>query len=109
VFFETTNDAVFVSRFGNDSLFYSQNHFGYTFPWQFQIFWNGNITKDLNHQSWANYTENGPGIKFRFKGMPPALSLTVSALRGNYLIREGNPYRPLYNDIRAGVWYAFTH
>jgi Tfp pilus assembly protein PilF len=109
VFFESTNDAVFVSRFGNDTLFYSQNHFGYTFPWQFQVFWNGNITKDLKQQYWANYYEHGPGIKFRFKGMPPALSLTVSALRGNYLIQEGNPRGPRYNDIRAGLWYAFTH
>ncbi len=108
IFFETMDDAVFVSRFGNDSLLYSQNHFGYTFPWQFQVFWNANITKDLNNQYWANYTEQGPGLKFHFKWMPPALSLTVSALRGNYLVMEGNPHGPRYNDVRAGLWYAFT-
>jgi len=25
------------------------------------------------------------------------------------LIQEGNARGPRYNDIRAGLWYAFTH
>jgi hypothetical protein len=34
---------------------------------------------------------------------------TVSALRGAYLVNAGNPRGPNFNDIRAGVWYAFSH
>ena len=30
-------------------------------------------------------------------------------LRGAYLVNSGNPRGPNFNDIRAGVWYAFSH
>jgi hypothetical protein len=39
---------------------------------------------------------------------PPSLAFTIVAVRGVYLINEGNPRRPNFNDFRAGVWYAFT-
>jgi hypothetical protein len=48
-FFETNDDGIFVSRFGNDFLLYSQNRFGYTpvlGPIQTQIYWNGNLVTD---------------------------------------------------------------
>lgn len=113
VFFETNNDGVFVSRFQNDILFYSQNHFGYTFPplasLQFQLFWNGNGTRDINRQYWANYFEQGPGLKFRAKQMAPSLAFTVSAVKGIYTVMAGNPRGPNFYDVRAGLWYAFTH
>jgi len=34
---------------------------------------------------------------------------TFEGLRGVYLINEGNPRRPNFNEFRAGLWYAFTH
>ena len=43
LFFETNGDAIFVSRFDNDFLFYSQNRFGYTpllGALQTQFYWN---------------------------------------------------------------------
>lgn len=113
VFFESNNDGVFVSRFQNDVLFYSQNRLGYTLPEmagiQFQLFWNGNATKDLNRQYWANYFEQGPGVKFRTKQMPRSLAFTVSAVKGYYTIQEGNPHGAHFYDLRAGFWYALTH
>ncbi len=113
VFFESNNDGVFVSRFQNDVLFYSQNRLGYTLREmagvQLQLFWNGNATTDLNRQYWANYFEQGPGMKFRTRQMPRSLAFTVSAVKGYYTIQEGNPRGAHFYDLRAGFWYAFTH
>jgi hypothetical protein len=113
MFFDTTADAVFVSRFQNDVILYSQNRFGFTLPvvaggLQSQLFWNYHITADAKRQYWANFLETGPGLRFRFRWMPPSLSLTVSALRGAYRIVEGNPRAPVFYDLRAGIWYAYT-
>ncbi|MEP6537022.1 MAG: tetratricopeptide repeat protein [Bryobacteraceae bacterium] len=112
LFFESNNDGVFVSRFQNDVLLYSQNHLGYTLPEiatiQFQMFWNGNVTRDWNRQYWANYYEQGPGVKFRTRQMPRALAFQVSAVKGYYTIRDGNPHGAHFYDLRAGFWYAFT-
>jgi hypothetical protein len=47
-------------------------------------------------------------VRFRPKGFPNAASITVSAVRGVYLINEGNPRRPNFTDIRVGMWYAFS-
>jgi hypothetical protein len=33
---------------------------------------------------------------------------SVNFLRGAYLVNEGNVHRPNYNDVRIGIWYAFT-
>ncbi len=107
-FFETSDDGVFVSRFNNDFLLYSQNHLGWTFG-KVQFYWSGNVTVDLQRQYWANYLEHGPGIKLRLPGMPPGLSFTVQGLRGRYTVQEGNPRGPVFTDLRAGLWYAFTH
>jgi len=76
MFFETNADGVFVSRFNNDFLAYSQNRIGLT-PralgrMRFQIFWNSNITGDNKRQLWANFVEFGPGVRFRAPAMPPA-------------------------------------
>ena len=53
----------------------------------------------------ANTVETGPGVRFRVH----PLQFTVNFLRGAYLVNQSNPYRPNFNDIRIGVWYAFTH
>jgi hypothetical protein len=112
LFFETNEDAVFVSRFGNDTLFYTQNRAGYTLGspdgLRLQLYWNQNITADTKRQYWANFVETGPGVRFRWSSLPPAVSFSVNALRGRNLVNEGNPRSPNFFDFRAGVWYAIT-
>jgi tetratricopeptide (TPR) repeat protein len=114
-FAESNDDMVFVSRFHNDLLFYSQNRTGYTFApletagFQSQFFWNSNITGDQKRQYWANFVEMGPGVRFRSQLLPKSMLFSVNFLRGVYLVNEGNPRRPNYFDLRAGIWYAFTH
>jgi Tfp pilus assembly protein PilF len=111
---ETNDDGIFVSRFSNDTLFYSQNRAGYTFRatesaggFHAQLYWNGNATVDVLHQYWANYVETGPGIRFHIDTLGP-LIFSVNALRGAYLVNQGNPRGPNFNDIRAGIWYSFS-
>lgn len=109
-FAETNNDAVFVSRFGKDTLFYSQNRTGYTFvpeSLNFQTFWSWNVTGDVRGFGWANFVESGPGIRLRFDAMPKSMFFTVQALRGAYLVHDASR-KAHYNDFRVGVWYAIT-
>jgi len=105
LFAETNDDGVFISRFGNDSLLYSQNRTGRTFGENVQVYWNWNATVDASGEYWANTVETGPGVRFRLN----PLQFTVNFLRGAYLVNQYNPYRPNFNDVRIGVWYAFTH
>ena len=110
-FAETLGDSVFVSRFDNDLLNYSQNKTGYTSalgPVKVQIFWSNNFTFDVKRQYWANFAETGPGIRFHPPGTPQSLAITVGAVRGVYLRNAGNPHGPNFLDFRAGIWYAFT-
>ena len=104
LFMETNDDGVFISRFGNDSLLYSQNRTGRTFGENVQVYWNWNATVDATGEYWANTVETGPGVRFRLN----PLQFTVNFLRGAYLVNESNPYRPNFNDLRMGVWYAFS-
>src|SRR3984885_7084486 len=115
LFFETNDDAVFVSRFQDDMLYYSQNRAGYTFAsaegfggLQEQLYWNGNATADRLHQYWANYVETGPGLRFRFRDLPKALLFSVNFLRGAYTVNLDNPRRPNYFDLRIGIWFHFS-
>ncbi len=115
LFFETNDDAVFISRFQDDVLYYSQNRAGYTFAstegfggLQAQVYWNGNATADRLHQYWANYAETGPGMRFRFRDLPKSLLFSVNFLRGAYTINVDNPRRPNFYDFQVGVWYAFS-
>jgi len=114
-YFETNDDMVFVSRFQNDLLLYSQNRGGYTLAplegfggFQSQLYWNVNVTTDRLRQYWANYAETGPGLRFRFRDLPKSLLFSVNFLRGAYLINLDNPRRPNFFDLRIGLWYAFT-
>jgi Tfp pilus assembly protein PilF len=116
LFFETNEDGVFVSRFQNNMLFYSQNRAGYTFApseglggFQAQLYWNFNGSTDRLRQYWANYAETGPGLRFRFHNLPKSMLFSVNFVRGAYTVNEYNPRRPNYYDLRAGFWYAFTH
>jgi thioredoxin-like negative regulator of GroEL len=115
-FAETNNDAVFVSRFGNDTLLYTQNRAGYTWRgaegaagFHAQMYWNTNITGDVQKQPWANFAESGPGLRFAFEGLPAALMFTVNAVHGAYLVPQYGARRATFNDLRIGIWYAVTH
>lgn len=114
LFAETNDDGVYVSRFSHDTLLYSQNRTGYTFRgleksgFHVQVYWNWNVTVDALGQYWANYAETGPGIKFRFESLRAPVSFSVNAVRGAYLVNAGNPRGPNFNDVRVGIWYAFT-
>jgi len=114
-YFENNEDGVFVSRFQDDMLLYTQNRSGYTFSksessgFQEQVYMNYNATVDRLRQYWANYAEFGPGLRFRFHGLPKSMLISVNFLRGFYLVNLDNPRRPNFFDLRAGFWYAFTH
>ena len=115
LFLETNDDAVFVSRFQKDMLYYSQNRSGYTFApaeglggLQAQLYWNANMTADRLRQYWANYAETGPGLRFRFRDLPKSVLFSVNFLRGAYTINQDNPRRPNFFDLRVGLWYAFS-
>ncbi len=108
IFAETNEDGIYVSRFHKDTLLYSQNRAGYTLR-NSQIYWNANSTVDLQGQYWANAVETGPGVRFKFETSHVPLLFSINLLRGSYLINQGNPRGPNYNDLRIGVWYAFTH
>jgi Tfp pilus assembly protein PilF len=105
LFAETTDDGVFISRFNKDTLLYSQNRTGRSYGENLQVYWNWNLTADAKGEYWANTVETGPGVRFRLQ----PLLFSVNFLRGAYLVNQSNPYRPTFNDVRIGVWYAFTH
>jgi len=119
-FYETTADAIYVSRFDKDWMFYSQHRAGRTFQaWdktKAQLLMNVNFVKDVKSQYWANTVEIGPGAKVHLPGMRPNVYLSADFLRGFYL--QGDYYPPCtlkgcspqssYNDIRVSFWYAFT-
>jgi Flp pilus assembly protein TadD len=115
-FAETNADGIFVSRFQNDMLFYSQNRGGYTFAptesfggFQGQAYLNFNGTVDRLSQYWANFVESGPGFRFRVQALPKGMLFSMNFMRGVYTINAGNPRRPNFYDVRVGFWYAFTH
>jgi tetratricopeptide (TPR) repeat protein len=109
-FAELNVDGVFLSRYGNDLISYWQMRHGYRLPqwraWRSQIFWNSNVVFDRQRQYYANFAEFGPGYRFRVPGMHPPLDVTISGLRGVYLVNEFNPHRPNYYDLRIGLWYS---
>ncbi len=108
-FADTTADGVFISRFGNDFLLYSQSRLGYTVgPKSFrsQFYWNGNLTLDTSRQSWANFGETGPGVRVHQAFMPEPMYVTANWMRGMYLVKTGNSN---FNDFRLGVWYALSY
>jgi tetratricopeptide (TPR) repeat protein len=107
-FFENHEDAVFVSRFNNSVLLYSQNKFGYTAGPGVQFYWNANVTGGARGEYWGNFAETGPGVRLRWAGLPDGLHLSLDVLRGVHTINRGNPRRPNFIDVRAGFWYAFA-
>jgi hypothetical protein len=116
LFYETTADAIYVSRFDKDKLLFSQHRAGYTFhTWDnttAQLLWNANYARDLKGEYWANTFETGPGVKVRLHWMPRNVYWTTDFLRGYYLAGPylDNQYsrHSNYTDIRVGFWYAMT-
>jgi len=112
-FAETHEDGVFISRFDDDFIVYSQSRAGYTLPARAgiraQLCAVANITTDAKRQYWANTAEAGPSLRVSAKFLPPASTLTVEAVRGAYMIGGYFPRRPNFYDFRAGLWYAFSH
>lgn len=112
LFYETTGDAVYVSRFDKDWLFYSQHRAGRTLhPSNHvtaQLLFNINYTRDIKTQYWANTVEMGPGFKLHFPWMPPNVYFATDFLRGVYTNNENNPRGANYYDVRVGFWYAIT-
>lgn len=108
-FVDTVNNAVFLSRFDHNTLLMTQDRAGYTWKWA-QLFWHGNLTGDVKQQAWANFTETGPGVRFRLSRQA---HVTTSYLNGWFLkggvapIGSTTP-RTTYHDVRVGLWYAFT-
>ena len=103
-FSDTTVDAIYVSRFNKDFLVYDQSRIGRV-SGPLQIYWNANVTFDVQGQYWANFIETGPGIRVVVR---PSAFLTLNLLRGVYLLNESNPRRPNFLDLRAGFWYAIS-
>ncbi|HVO98004.1 MAG TPA: tetratricopeptide repeat protein [Bryobacteraceae bacterium] len=116
LFAETNDDGIYVRRFNKDTLLYSQNRGGITMResetlggFHPQVYWSANLTADAQGQYWGSYVETGPGVKFKFEHWRVPLLFSVNLLRGAYLVNQDNPHRPNFNDLRIGVWYAFTH
>ncbi len=123
-FYEVTGDAVYVSRFNKDWLFYLQNRAGRTFNLfgnsSAQALFNVNYTRDLKAQNWANTVELGPGMKLHLPYMPPGVYVSADYLHGFYTrgdyqptclsVKRGStcPSQSSYTDVRVGLWYART-
>jgi Tfp pilus assembly protein PilF len=115
LFLETNDDGVFISRFQNDFILYSQNRVGVNLgragrlgSLETMLYWNLNSSADVRRQYWANTLEMGPGLRFRWAWMPPSWVYSVNLVRGAYTVMEANPRNCMYNDLRIGFWYAFA-
>lgn len=112
LFYETTADAIYVSRFDKDWIFYSQHRGGRTFHVgdraKFQMLLNANYVRDVKQEYWANTFEFGPGFKFHPSFLPSNVYFSADFLRGVYLDNLYNPRRPNYYDVRLSFWYAKT-
>jgi Flp pilus assembly protein TadD len=112
-FVENSADAVFVSRFHNNLLVYSQNRIGWTLFRSekgalLEAYGNLNLTTDTRREAWANFVEAGPGIKLRWPGLPPGFFLRTDLVRGVYTLPSGGLLPPNFWDLRIGAWYAVT-
>ncbi|HEX4165854.1 MAG TPA: tetratricopeptide repeat protein [Bryobacteraceae bacterium] len=109
LFYETTADVVYNSRFDKDWFFYSQHRSGETLHFgngmTGQALFNVNYVRDIKQQYWANTVEIGPGFRLRASWMPPGMYLATDLLHGFYTMPSP---RPNYNDVRVSVWYAVT-
>lgn len=109
-FSASTLDAVYLSRFDHNTLFYAQNRAGYHLPSRpVQIYLNLNFTTDARRMDWANYWEVGPGIRWRAPGLPAGLYLFADAIYGRHFLKGDGLRTRRFTDLRTGIWYAFTY
>ncbi len=112
LYYESTGDAVFISRFDKDTLFYSQNRGGRTFRLsrtvRLQLLANANVNTDLKNQYWANTAEVGPGVRLHVPFMPPNAYFLTDYMHGFYLRPDEYTPKHSYQDLRIGLWYAFS-
>jgi tetratricopeptide (TPR) repeat protein len=111
LFYETVDEAIYVSRFQKDWLFYSRHRAGRTFQFgreSAQLLFNVNYVRDSQNQYWANSIELGPGFKVHPHWMPRNVYFSTDFMRGIYTNNRYNPRRPNYDDIRVAFWYAVT-
>jgi hypothetical protein len=66
-----------------------------------------NINQDVRRFAWANSIEMGPGIRIKITALPRPVVLSVDALRGHATVLD-NTRPPQWNDMRIGLWYAFS-
>jgi len=89
-FVDTSLDALFVSRFDNDFLVYSQSRLGYMPSHSIQFYWNANLTSDVKRQYWADFVETGRGAAH----LRQAAAFPVGVIQlpaGAYLTNVDNP------------------
>jgi tetratricopeptide (TPR) repeat protein len=112
IFAESNADALYISRFSRDTILYAQNRAGYTLralgPARLQFVWNLNLTADIRRFGWANTVESGPGLRFKLTALPHPVIFSVDVISGRYTVLDGTR-PPLYNDIRLGIWYAYSY
>ncbi len=118
LFYETVDEAIYVSRFDKDWMFYSQHRAGRTFQFgreNMQLLFNANYVRDSQNQYWANTGELGPGLKIHLHWMPRNVYFATDFLRGfytnglyKYTMDGSHQRRPNYDDIRISFWYAVT-
>jgi Flp pilus assembly protein TadD len=108
-FYETTADAIYISRFDKDWLFYSQHRAGETIHFSNggsgQVLFNFNYVRDVKAEYWANTIEIGPGFRYHAPWMPASMYVSLDLLHGFYM--QQSP-KPNYNDVRVSMWYAVT-
>ena len=115
LFLETSADAVYLSRFGHNVVFYSQNKAGYQLPgrkgFRHQTFTVINLATDARGDYFNNLMELGPGYRVGFDRLKN-LQVYVAFLRGVYTAqgrRLHNDLRgPNFNDIRLSLWYSHS-
>ncbi|HUI53921.1 MAG TPA: tetratricopeptide repeat protein [Bryobacteraceae bacterium] len=107
-FIDNTGDGVFMSRFSNDFLFFSESRLGYAIGRHIQLYGNFNLRVDAQRQPWANFFEIGPGVRVSPRWLPRSMWIACDVLRGSYQINSDVPGRPSFHDIRIGAWYAFS-
>jgi hypothetical protein len=103
-FADTSADGLYMSRFDKDYLLYDQSRAATWFRVSHvQLYWNGNFTLDLKGRLGPISPRQGPEFAFRARWMPKSMWITAN-LCAACTVTTGLTF----NDIRLGVWYAFT-
>lgn len=112
-FADVTNDAVYLSRYDHNAIFFTQTKYGYQFrPWKgfsHQPFLAANVLADARGDYYNNFAEVGPGYRFGFIKFS-RMNAYVALIRGAFTTqgrRAINSNRgPNYWDLRVMIWYA---